>query len=64
MESTIYHGNIPYYKNKNFIIKCNEYAKKELELIDIKKKSQYIEYNNIILKNINIDITKSDTFHS
>ena len=55
--------DIPYYKNSDFIKKCNEYAKKEIELLEIKKINIY---KNIImkefLKKINQQMTKSNTF--
>tara|TARA_Y100000590_G_C14946209_1_gene723156 strand:- start:259 stop:471 length:213 start_codon:yes stop_codon:yes gene_type:complete len=53
--------DIPYYKNIDFIKKCTEYAKKEIELLEMKKK-----YKNIImkefLKKINQQMTKSNTY--
>jgi len=53
--------DIPYYKNSDFIKKCNEYAKKEIELLEMKKKYKIIIIKEF-LKKINEEITKSNTF--
>lgn len=50
--------DIPYYKNKFFIKKCNEYAKKEIEIIEKR------EIDKELFIKINQEMTKSNTFHS